>query len=285
MLYVFSFLFNYICGFSLHDFKSIERAMLGEPFPSNNRRIVIRQSGPGFESVQIKEISPFSSSEENFDLELPKLIDPSPLIKGRLFNVRPKMIVIRKNHLKGSTIPRNVFDSLGEEKNEESEVEEKEKDHKNVINWKKVGTFFGTIIKDFFSFDKHQKKNATESMKIKIVDYQQTNDTNRTRIKDSTNNSNIFESRNSTATKKIKSENKSQTPQVGVTFNSTSSGPVIEKKSNSFVFVLFCIVIFFIILLIIRHILSKEHQAEDSNIFSINSNDDEVRRAKLNKLK
>lgn len=257
--------------------------MLEAPFPSNNGRIVIRQSGPGFESVQIKEISPSSSGEDNIDIDFPRLVDPSPLIGGRLFNMRPKMVVISKHHLKGSRMPRSIFDSLGEEKNDEK-IEESENKNKGVSDWKKVGSVFSKIIKDLFSFDKPKKDNSTESMKIKIVDNSQkydANSTNNTNITENANNS----STNSTTKEKIKIENKIQIPEVGVNLTSPSVDSINEKKSNTFIFILFSIVIFFIILLIVRYFLSKEHQTEDSNIFSINSNDDEVRRAKLNKLK
>ena len=287
LFYVFTFLFNSIACFSLHDFKSIQRAMLEAPFPSNNGRIVIRQSGPGFESVQIKEISPSSSSEDNIDIDFPRLVDPSPLIGGRLFNMRPKMVVISKHHLKGSRMPRSIFDSLGEE-NDESKKEESENKNKGINDWKKVGSVFSKIIKDFFSFDKPKKDNSTESMKIKIIDNSQkydTNSTNNTNITENENNSNVSNSTNSTTNEKIKIENKIQIPQVGVNMTSHSIDSINEKKSNTCIFILFSIVIFFIIILIVRYFLSKDHQTEDSNIFSINSNDDEVRRAKLNKLK
>ena len=82
LFFVFAISFDTSHSFSLREFKAIQSAFALSP---NAKRVIVTQSGPGFQSVEIRQ----SSSSE---VELPKIAEEI---------IRPNVIMVRKHNLKG----------------------------------------------------------------------------------------------------------------------------------------------------------------------------------------
>lgn len=82
LFFVFAISFDTSHSFSLREFKAIQSAFALSP---NAKRVIVTQSGPGFQSVEIRQ----SSSSE---VELPKIAEEI---------IRPNVIMVRKRNLKG----------------------------------------------------------------------------------------------------------------------------------------------------------------------------------------
>ena len=93
LLIVLAISFEASHGFSLREFKAIQSALALAP---NAKRVIVTQSGPGFQSVEIRQTS-------SSGVELPEIAEEI---------MRPNVIMVRKHNLKGGINPIEVMEEM-----------------------------------------------------------------------------------------------------------------------------------------------------------------------------